>query len=300
MKLAVVTYEARGSYAAETVPDEDLILSEILNELNVSFEFEIWSDTSVNWSKYELILVKSPWDYFDRYAEFLLWCDVISQLGIPVWNPIEVIKWNSDKRYLHEIQEKGFPIVPTRFLEKGSKLDLLKAFEEFDADQLIFKPSVSGGAKNTIKISRDDWKNKKASLTGLLAEEAYLLQPFLKEVAEIGEYSYLYFDGKFSHAILKKAKKGDFRVQHFFGGSIEEVKPNPEELEYFDKLLQAFAKDCLYARVDGVWTEGVFYLMELELIEPYLFLFLSDTARENYKSALKKRLVEFSVIKSIL
>lgn len=300
MKVAVVTYEARGSYAAETVPDEDLILSEILNELNVSYEFEIWSDTSVNWKTYELILIKSPWDYFDRYAEFLLWCDKISQLSIPVWNPIEVIKWNSDKSYLKKIQEKGFPIVPTRFLEKGSKLDLSKAFEGFDTDQLIFKPSVSGGAKNTIKISKGDWKNTEPTLTALLAEEDYLLQPFVKEVAEVGEYSYLYFDGKFSHAILKKAKKGDFRVQHFFGGSIGKVNPDPEQLEYFGKLLEAFAKDCLYARIDGVWKEGEFYLMELELIEPYLFLFLSDAARENYKTALKKRLNMFSVTKSYL
>lgn len=115
-----------------------------------------------------------------------------------------------------------------------------------------------------------------------------MLQPFVKEVAEIGEYSYIFFKENFSHAILKTAKSGDFRVQHFFGGSIQNIVPDIKELTYIQKLVDEFAKNSLYARVDGVWIEGVFYLMELELIEPYLFLFTSDKARENYKNALKE------------
>jgi Rad3-related DNA helicase len=116
----------------------------------------------------------------------------------------------------------------------------------------------------------------------------------VEEVAKTGEYSYIFFNREFSHAVLKSPKKGEFRVQHFFGGSIHTVIPTPGQLEYMQKLVDTFANETLYARVDGVWKEGVFYLMELELIEPYLFLFTSDKAMENYRKALSERIVAYS------
>lgn len=289
MKIGVVSYEARGSsYTASSVVDEDLVLEEILNELGVNFKFEIWSDHSVRWENYDLILIKSPWDYFDRYTEFLDWCNKIKKLGLPVYNNIDTIIWNSDKWYLKEIQEKGYPIVPTQFIRKSEMPDIRGAFHQFETDKLIFKPTVSGGAKNTLKILKESWLENKEQILSLIKEEDFMLQPFVKEVAEIGEYSYIFFKENFSHAILKTAKSGDFRVQHFFGGSIQNIVPDIKELTYIQKLVDEFAKNSLYARVDGVWIEGVFYLMELELIEPYLFLFTSDKARENYKNALKE------------
>lgn len=289
MKIGVVSYEARGSsYTASSVVDEDLVLEEILNELGVNFKFEIWSDHSVLWENYDLILIKSPWDYFDRYAEFLEWCNKIKSLGLPVYNSIDTIVWNSDKWYLKEIQEKGYPIVPTQFIKKSEIPDISIAFDKFETDKLVFKPTVSGGAKNTLKILKESWLENKEQILSLIKEEDFMLQPFVKEVAEIGEYSYIFFKENFSHAILKTAKSGDFRVQHFFGGSIQNIVPDIKELTYIQKLVDEFAKNSLYARVDGVWIEGVFYLMELELIEPYLFLFTSDKARGNYKNALKE------------
>lgn len=293
MKIAVITYEARGSYAASSVVDEDLVLEEILNELGVDFKFEVWSDKSVLWENYEVILLKSPWDYFDRYEEFLDWCAEIKRLGLPVFNSIDTVVWNSDKWYLKEIQEKGFPIVPTVFVKKSELPDLESAFLQFNTDKLVFKPTVSGGAKNTIKLSKETWSDKREAIYDLVREEDFMLQPFVKEIAEVGEYSYLFFNGQYSHAILKSAKSGDFRVQHFFGGSIHNVNPSAEELVYLQKLVDEFAQKSLYARVDGVWIEGIFYLMELELIEPYLFLFTSDAARENYKKALKEVIIGF-------
>ncbi|MDO9554756.1 RimK family alpha-L-glutamate ligase [Rhodonellum sp.] len=290
MRIAVVTYESKISYAATNVLDEDKILAEILIDLGLEFKFEIWSDTSVKWETYSHLLVKSPWDYFDRYSEFLDWCQRIKKLGIPVFNDIETILWNSDKRYLEEVQKQGFQIVPTRFLSKQQPFDLAEYFDVFKTDQLVLKPTVSGGAKNTIKLDREMWLSKKEEMIGLMATEDFMVQPFVKQIVEEGEYSYLYFNGKFSHAVLKSAKKGDFRVQHFFGGNISKVLPKPEDLNCLQQLVNAFAKNCLYARVDGVWIEGVFYLMELELIEPYLFLFIEEQAIPNYRGAIKEKL----------
>lgn len=288
MKIAVVTYETRGSYSASSVVDEDLVLEEILKEIGVDFTFEVWSDSFVQWGNYSLILLKSPWDYFDRYAEFLKWCEKIKSLELPVYNSLDTVLWNSNKWYLKEIQEKGYPIVPTIFIRKSETPDIESAFNQFNTDNLVLKPTVSGGAKNTSKLTKDNWSENKEEIFSLIRKDDYMLQPFVKEIAEVGEYSYLFFNGRYSHAILKSAKSGDFRVQHFFGGSIQTVVPSEGELNYLQKLVGDFAKSSLYARVDGVWIEGVFYLMELELIEPYLFLFTSDAARENYKKALKE------------
>lgn len=289
MKIAVITYEARGSYATMDVADEDKILEEILMEIGIDFTFEVWSDSSVNWTKYTHLLMKSPWDYFDRYAEFLAWCQKIKSLGIPVFNDLETVIQNSDKRYLKEIQEKGFPIVPTIFNSKNQIPDIDSCFDTFKTDQIVIKPTVSGGAKNTIKIEKGNWRDNEEQIQELLASEDFMLQPFIKEVAEVGEYSYLFFNGEFSHAVLKSPKSGEFRVQHFFGGQIHNIDPTVIELVYIQKIIDEFAANTLYARVDGVWIKGVFHLMELELIEPYLFLFTSKEGRENYKNVIKER-----------
>lgn len=290
-RLAIITYEAKGSYSASNVADEDQVLASILDEIAIAYKFEIWSDKTVDWSQYTCLLLKSPWDYFDRYEDFLNWCKQIQDLGIPVYNDLETVIWNSDKRYLKEIEEKGFSIVKTSFLEKGNNAaDVFACFALFGVQDLIFKPTVSGGAKHTLRINLSDFNSKKEQIDDLLRQEAFMVQPFVKEIVAVGEYSYIFFNGKFSHAVLKSVKSGDFRVQHFFGGEITTIQPRGSELTYPESLVEAFAKDTLYARVDGVWIGEEFLLMELELIEPYLFLFTSEAAKLNYFNALKSRL----------
>lgn len=286
MKIAVITYDNKGAYASNEV-NEDVMLEKMLKELGLDFSFEIWSDPQVIWQEYALLLIKSPWDYFDRYGEFKAWCEKIQEFGIPSLNSIDTILWNSDKWYLREIQEKGFPIVPTQYLKKKEPLHLESYFKEFNTDTLVIKPTVSGGSKNTLKLDLQNWQEHGVSIQTWLEEEDFMVQPFVEEVAKTGEYSYLFFNGKFSHAVLKSPKKGEFRVQHFFGGEIHPITPKEKELNYIQQIVDTFAADTLYARVDGVWTEGVFYLMELELIEPYLFLFISEEAQENYKKAIE-------------
>jgi glutathione synthase/RimK-type ligase-like ATP-grasp enzyme len=163
--------------------------------------------------------------------------------------------------------------------------------EKIKSDTIVVKPLVSGGAKNTLKIQLTEWDNYSQKLEDLLQEEDFLVQPYVSEVAEVGEYSLIFFNGKFSHAVLKTPAKSDFRVQHYFGGTIQVIDPKPEMLESCQKLMDTFAPNTLYGRVDGVEIDGVFHLMELELIEPYLFLALTEAAIPNYKTALKERLL---------
>jgi hypothetical protein len=287
--IAIVSYFSVGAYDTNTT-DENLILSTILNELGISHQIVAWSDPGVDWSSFSFLLVKSTWDYFDYYDEFKVWIAEIRKLGIPVLNSLDTIEWNSSKRYLLEIEDKGFPVISGHILEKGFKVSISDICAKISSDILVIKPLVSGGAKNTLKIVTKDWQNYDSKVQALVDEEAYLVQPFVKEVQEVGEYSLIFFNGKFSHAVLKTPANQDFRVQHYFGGTIDPIQPSLKMLNSCQNLIEHFGKDTLYARVDGVECDGEFYLMELEMIEPYLFLDISSEALSNYKKAIATRL----------
>jgi hypothetical protein len=288
--LAIVSYFSIGAYDVETV-DEDKLLSEVLTELGVSHEIVIWSDPDVNWESFSGLLIKSTWDYFDYYPEFLEWIARMKLLNIPVWNSLDTILWNSSKEYLLEIEKKGFPVISGLILPAESKPDLNLIREKIQGETVVVKPLVSGGAKNTLKIQLSEWERYTQKLEELLQEEDFLVQPFIPQVAEVGEYSLIFFNRQFSHAVLKTPAKSDFRVQHYYGGTIKEINPSPEMLASCQKLMDTYGAETLYGRVDGVEINGVFHLMELELIEPYLFLALSEKAIPNYKEALRRRIL---------
>ncbi len=288
--IAIVSYFSTGTYDTNTI-DEDKLLSSILKELDISHEIVAWSDPEVDWSKFTTLLIKSTWDYFDFYPEFLNWIEKIKSLGIPVLNDLNTILWNSTKTYLMKIEEKGFPVIAGLILRKGEDFEENNISQKIKSEIWVVKPLVSGGAKNTLKIKASDWGKYSEQVRDLVKDEDFLVQPFIQEVQSVGEYSLIFFNQKFSHAVLKTPAKADFRVQHYFGGTIQTIKPSPEMLNSCQTLINEFAPKSLYARVDGVEIDGVFHLMELELIEPYLFLGLADQAIPNYKEALRERLL---------
>lgn len=281
--LALVTYAQRGSFGS-AVPDEDLMVKEALEQKGFTVNLCVWDDELVPWTDYEAVIIKSPWDYFDKPQAWFQWLDKMKALGSKVLNPIDVLRWNSDKNYLLQMATEGFSIVPTKVVEVPVQVNE-GLFETFGQDKLVMKPKISGGAKQTVILRQSDTESLQ-KYGEWLKEEAYLIQPFLEEVASVGEYSYVFFNGLFSHALLKTPSKGDFRVQHYFGGTIQSVEPSAQVLGQAQKFIDQYAKGCLYARVDGVLKADVLYLMELELIEPYLFLFTHPQALENYTQAV--------------
>ena len=290
LHVAIATYVSTGAYDTNTV-DEDALLSNLLEELGISHELLAWSDPDVDWSRFTHVLIKSTWDYFDFYPEFLVWLDKLEALGVQVLNEVPTLRWNSSKTYLMEIESQGFPCIAGKVLPKGSRLALDPLYTELGADTLVVKPLVSGGAKNTLKLARGAGEGLEKKIGDLLQEEDFLVQPYIDEIVKVGEYSLIFFNEKFSHAVLKSPAAADFRVQHYYGGTIQTLTPSDAMLSSAQALVDRFAKNTLYARVDGVEIDGVFHLMELELIEPYLFLGLSDQAIPNYKAALSKRLL---------
>lgn len=288
MTIALVTFQDNGAYHQPSVVNEDDLLINFLESKDLHVKKEIWTDHNVKWECYDLVIIKSPWDYFNRIDEFYDWLAVLSNKQVKVFNPIPTLKWNADKHYLKDIEDAGLTTTPSIFLEQDNTVTLKQYFSDFGTEKLIVKPTVSGGSKNTFKVTLENVDEVEDQLGILSKTESFIIQPFLNEIEKNGEWSFIYFGGKFSHALIKKAKPGDFRVQSMFGGTIHPQGPSADLLQNVQQYIDQFAKNCLYARVDGAIVNERFMLMELELIEPFLFLETDEHALENYYHALKK------------
>ncbi|WP_412465747.1 ATP-grasp domain-containing protein [Pedobacter sp. KLB.chiD] len=287
-KIALITYLDQGAYDSITVESEDDKLLNFLKEKGLNIEKVIWNDTYINWEEYSIAILKSPWDYFDLIEDFYTWLDLLETKKVKLLNPIDVVRWNSDKRYLKEIETAGLKIIPSIFINKQDRLTLKHYFEKFNTNRLIVKPCISGGAKNTFRVTINDVDALAPKLNQLLQEEDFIIQPFLPEILESGEWSFIFFNGTYSHSLIKKAKAGDFRVQPAHGGSVHPQNPDHELIATAQQYIDLFAKNCLYARVDGTFANGEFLLMELELIEPFLFLNTATESYDRYYKALKE------------
>lgn len=284
MNIALVTYLDQGKYDSDTVESEDDRLLDFLQAKGLNIQKVIWNDPNINWENYQLAILKSPWDYFDLIEQFHQWLSLLEDKTVKLLNPIDVVRWNTHKHYLKEIQQAGLKITPSIFLERDEKIDFNVFFEEFQTKKLIVKPCVSGGAKNTFKVTATNAKEIEEKLIDLIKTEDFIIQPFLPEILESGEWSFIFFNGVYSHALIKQAKRGDFRVQPAHGGSVHPQNPDQKLIETAARYVRQFAENCLYARVDGVFVNGDFLLMELELIEPFLFL---NTDQQNYERYYK-------------
>ena len=242
-------------------------------DLGVEVEAVPWR-ARVDWSRYELVVIRSPWDYqrdAERFLEVLERIDAVSRLE----NPLEVVRWNLRKDYLRELEAAGAAIVPTLWRAAGESLGPA-LLDELGTQRAVIKPLVSGNADHTYPVDAETLRARRGELEAVFAERPCLVQPFMPSVVEEGEYSLFYFAGEYSHAVLKTPKSGDFRVQEEHGGQIRATRPQPAMQRAAERVLAAVGRDVLYARVDLVRDpladEAARYrLMELELIEPSLY-----------------------------
>lgn len=282
LRLAIATYAAQPA-----LHDDDRLLLPALEAEGVDAVPCVWSAPDVDWSRFDAVLLRSTWDYFERYAEFCRWLDA---LPVPTINPRSLVRWNSDKRYLADLEARGVATVPTRYC-RGDALETVFAGQA--GRELVIKPRVSGGAWHTVRgvVGEPAFV---AATAALPRDFEFMVQPFLPEIASAGEWSLLYFGGAFSHAVLKRPATGDYRVQSQFGGSAEALEPPRELLDAAQRALDATATCGFgpidYARVDGVVVDGHFLLMELELIEPYLHLGVHAPAAARLADVLRARL----------
>jgi hypothetical protein len=245
-----------------------------------------WMEEGIDWSWFDAALVLAVWDYQDRPQDFLSRIDLIQRAGCAVFNPPELVRWNIRKTYLKDFEAKGVAIVPTLWSETPDAAAVRAAFDTFGTDSVVLKRQVGAGARGQQKFSRAS-----APASGVLLDRAGMIQPFIASVASEGEYSFLFVDGVFSHALVKRAARGDYRIQESYGGTSAKVEPAAADITQARAVLEALAVPPLYARVDMVRGEdGRLMVMELEVIEPYLFPVEGPRIGEMIGVALKKRL----------
>lgn len=237
-----------------------------------------------------VVVIRSTWDYVERPDRFLAWLDHLDRVGAVVYNPTATIRWNIHKRYLTDLGGRGVPVVPTRLVARGSRVTLAELTEATGWDDVVVKPAIGATARLTIHQGREGTAATAAHFARVLDAEDVLVQPFVPSITEEGEISVVAVDGTPVHAVRKRAKAGDWRVQYDFGGTVERIDLDDELDHTARSVLGALDEAPLYARVDVARLDGHLHLMELELIEPNLFLDLIPASAELLADALAARL----------
>lgn len=235
-------------------PDDAELVSE-LRKLGLDAHPVVWSDPAVDWSSFDLVVIRSCWDYHLRVTEFSAWIDLLVGERVDLFNPPDVVRWNMHKSYLLDLAADGVRIPRTR-IERD----------------VIVKPAVSASAHQTHLLRGD-----------------VIVQEFVPEVIHDGEWSLVFFDRQFSHATKKTPKSGDFRVQEEHGGSSTPMKASQTMIGEAERVIGCVGGDLLYARVDVVDRPAGVTLMELELIEPWLFLTTAPGATRRFAEAIGRR-----------
>lgn len=283
MRIALATHAGQP----DLDPDEAPFVA-ALGAAGHEVAASVWNDPVVDWDAFDVVLPRSCWDYHLRYAAFRRWLDRLEVAGAAVFNPIPVIRWNIDKRHLVDLAEQGAAVTPTRFLERGASASLTGLLRDEGWERAVVKPAVSLSAHGTWRTDRDRAARDQARLDAQLGEGGMLVQPYLDAVEREGELSFVFIDGACTHAVLKRPADGDFRVQAELGGRRERVEPSAAHLEQATALAARAPGPCLYLRVDAVPVDGRLLLVELECIDPELFLRLAPEAPGHLVAALER------------
>lgn len=270
----------------------DHLLFEPLQKRGWEVEEISWRNKQINWDRYEVVVIRSPWDYQQDPDAFLQTLRTIDQSTARLENSLELVEWNVDKTYLRDLQNSGIEIVPSLWKTSFQKQELAGFFDLFETDEIIIKPTVSANADDTFWIKKAEQRNYMNTLSSIFTDRPFLVQPFMDGIVEEGEFSVFFFGDTYSHTILKTPKHSDFRVQEEHGGSLEKIE-NPEKglLKSARNLLQVLESPPLYSRMDYVRTpQNTFALMELELIEPSLYFNMDAESPERFANVFDNRM----------
>ncbi|WP_184549805.1 ATP-grasp domain-containing protein [Mucilaginibacter sp. FT3.2] len=281
MHICFVTYNKEINLTTD-----DRAAAAWLQAAGIAVTAVCWEDEGVSWNSFDAVIIRSTWNYYLRIREFNEWLNKLIQLDCLVLNPVSVIRLNQNKKYLADFFETGKNIPAFKYFAKNSSADISKTLLENHWDKAVIKPAVSGGAYNTWIASESTAVSDSARLNELLKNGEYIVQKFVNEILTEGEISLIFFNKFFSHAILKKPKTGDFRVQTDYGGTSVDFYPGKKIIADAAAFLLHIREPLLYARVDGVIINNDFYLMELELIEPALFFTKNNNAPQNFYRAI--------------
>jgi hypothetical protein len=286
LDIALVTYSELPGLAAD-----ELLLVDALSRLGLKSGPIVWDDPSVDWARIGVCVIRSTWDYHHRLDEFLAWAERVAAVT-SLWNPAEVVRWNARKTYLRDLAAKGVSIVSTVWLERGSHADLSGIMLAQGWESGVVKPVVSASAYGTVLVTSESLGEGQAQLNKLLAERDVMVQPFMPSVETYGEHSLMFIDGQFTHSVRRVPAVGKDQSGQ---GKARRVEPPRNAIDFAASVLEAVDYPTLYARVDLVRDEeGELCLMELELIEPSLFLEQAPQVVERLAEAIAARFLQLS------
>ena len=267
---------------------EDKLVQDALEKLDLKVLRLSWDDATFDWTTTKYALFRTTWDYFARFDEFSTWFNETGKLTNFI-NSEQIIRWNIDKHYILDLEKKGVHCCPTIFIESEEQITLEQLHKEHNWKETVLKPVVSGAARHTYKLNPENLHVHEPLFKELNAKEAFMLQPFQQNIVKNGELSLIIIDGEFTHAVKKIAKKGDFRVQDDFGGSVHTYKPTTKEIAFAEIAVKACNSKPIYARVDMFTdNDGQLAIAELELFEPELWFRNNPKAADKLAVAIKK------------
>jgi glutathione synthase/RimK-type ligase-like ATP-grasp enzyme len=283
-RCAFLTLDERADFV---IDDEHAIGP--LAELGWRVSTVSWRQTEIPWGDFAAVIIRSTWDYWNDVPAFL---DVLAQIDreTQLVNPLDVVHWNLAKTYMLDLEGKGVGIVPTIWPDAVHKESFTAFFDQLDCDELVIKPVVGANGENAFRISRAESPERLARVTGRFRERKAMVQRFMPRILTEGEYSLFFFNGEFSHAILKTPAKSEFRSQEEHGADIRAVVPEEKLLLRAQQALSAISSPTLYARIDLVRDDHEdFVIMELELIEPSMYLRTDPDAPMRFARAIDER-----------
>jgi len=241
-----------------------------------------WDDETIDWSVFDAVLIGSTWDYQDNLSAFMAKLESI-EAQTALFNPSAIVRWNNRKTYLRDLESNGVQIVPTLWFDEPTETDVEKAFDTLGSDDLVFKRQVGANAEGQYRVHRGDPTPH--------MPEPMMAQPFLPAIQIEGEMSAIFIDGAFSHALIKSAAAGEYRIQSSYGGTERACEPEPKDRAAATTIIESLDQTPLYARVDMArGNDGQMLLMELEMIEPFLYPLQGPELGERLHAALVDRL----------
>jgi glutathione synthase/RimK-type ligase-like ATP-grasp enzyme len=264
--------------------EDDQVLIEALRAAGAEPVSVVW-DGPASWSAFDVVVLRSIWDYHLKYARFLNWLGELDESGVPVHNATGLIRWNADKSYLLELERKGVRITPSRLIRSGTATSLREIAAVTDWTRLVIKPTVASTGYETWLVDAPVSDTDEARFRTQNAAMDVLVQEFAEGVQH-GELSLVFLNGEYSHSVLKRAAGSEFRVHIEHGGTVETVTPTPNQIAWAQSVLAAVVQPWTYARVDAVNDAEGSMLMELELLDPELFFKYNPAAAQRLIAAI--------------
>lgn len=265
----------------------DSLLLAPFADIGIQVDTVSWRKRDIDYKQYDAVIVRSPWDYQQHEAEFVACLQRINA-QTQLINPLSLMLWNMNKQYLKSLQDVGVHTLPTLWFDDFDLTNIQSELSQFNSDEIVIKPCVSANADDTYRLTLPQLEEQSQSLKSIFSTRSFMVQPFVTSVVDHGEVSLFYFSGALSHSILKRPKAGDFRVQEEHGGSLQAITASPQMQQNAQRALAAMPDRYLYARVDLLWFEEEWRVIELELIEPSLYFTLCEQSPRRFVEAYQR------------